>query len=76
MPQVNDLVLNNNHSLTCMRQLYLIMPQVNDLVLNNNHSLTCMRQLYLIMPQVNDLSVKEQSLTHLYEAVVSDNASS
>jgi hypothetical protein len=45
MPQVNDLVVNNNHSLTCMRQLYLIMPQVNDLVLNNNHSLTCMRQL-------------------------------
>jgi hypothetical protein len=50
MPQVNDLVLNNNHSLTCMRQLYIIMPQVNDLVLNNNYSLTCMRQLYLLMP--------------------------
>ena len=50
------------------------MPQVNDLVLNNNHSLTCMRQLYLIMPQVN--KDKQQSLTHLHEAVVSDNASS
>jgi hypothetical protein len=40
MPQVNDLVLNNNHSLTCMRQLYLIMPQVNDLVLNNNQQVS------------------------------------
>jgi hypothetical protein len=41
--------------------------KIADLVLNNNHSLTCIRQLYLILPQ--------QSLTHLYEAVVSDNPS-
>jgi phosphotransferase system IIB component len=40
-------VLNNNHSLTCMRQVVSDMPQVNDLVLNNNHSLTCMRQVVL-----------------------------
>ena len=53
-----------------------LYPQVNDLVLNNNHSLTCScRQLYLIKPQVNDL-VLNNSLTHLYETVVSDNASS
>jgi hypothetical protein len=37
---VLDLHAKYNHSLTCRRQLYLIMPQVNDLVLNNNHSLT------------------------------------
>jgi hypothetical protein len=30
MPQVNDLLLYNNHSLICMRQLYLIIPQVKD----------------------------------------------